>query len=491
MRGLPAVLLVTLAAQGCGGEGSVAPDAPASDAPTQDAPTFPACAEFGATPVGVPAHVISALDGADVASPTQCAAVEAPFGVESAGPDRVIPLSNLVVGTSYVVRVISTSDLAFYVTSGCGTASGPAADQCLLFQDGSTGDREVGRFVAAAPTAYVVVDFYASSAPPSLDFTLDVYAEQCEGTGAAAACAGLQPACFEGQCVGCVTSFDCTDPGASVCGSNQACTAGGNTCSSDTAAEPADDGPAGATPLVLDAQGAAVVTSQICSSPRTEADYFAFEVTTLGETWDLSLAWAGGRDLDLRVYDAAGGDLGMSFWEQPERLRLTYLPLGRYHARVREFASTPDASPVAYTLTAQRTYGAACTAEADCAAEYRNQIYRGTCYAGACVAIDGAGTVAEGGACDSMSDCAPGLSCPSFYFVAGGDTRETCARACANDAECAPLGAGFVCTTYFSANFCVPGCTEDDHCPTSINAIPPTGPWSRLRCDVPTGKCQP
>jgi hypothetical protein len=181
----------------------------------------------------------------------------------------------------------------------------------------------------------------------------------------------------------------------------------------------------------------------------------------------------------------------MSFWEQPELVRLTYLPLGRYFVRVREFAVTAVAAPVAYTLTTQRTFGSACTGAADCANEYRNQIYRGRCLAGACVAVDGAGAVAEGGSCDSQSDCGANLWCPSFFFVSDSNTRDTCARECTTDPDCAALGTGFVCTTYLADNFCVRKCTEDDHCPTSIQSSPTSGPWDRLSCDLPTGRCVP
>jgi hypothetical protein len=146
---------------------------------------------------------------------------------------------------------------------------------------------------------------------------------------------------------------------------------------------------------------------------------------------------------------------------------------------------------VPYTLAVHRALGAGCTSSADCAAEFRNQIYRGSCQAGACIALDGAGAIAEGGACDSESDCAAGLQCPSFFFVADADTRDVCARGCAQDGDCTPLGPGYVCSTYLQDNFCVQGCTADAQCPTAIDVPPTTPPWLRLTCDVPTGHCLP
>ncbi len=481
-------VILVAACAACGDGAAVVPDA-MPDGPPPDEVVFPACVEFNsASPVTVPVRVIGQLGDADVQSPATCDDVDAPFGIESGGPDRVIPLDGLEVGAPYIVRLTSSSDLAFYVVTGCETPAGPSAAQCLLFEDSARSDRELGRFVAKASTAYVVVDYWESQAPDSTDFTLEVYEEACTS---GAQCGGSSPACFEGQCVQCVTSFECGSASAPVCGANQVCALGADSCALDDTVEPADDGPAGATAITLDGSGASAIQGRICSVPRTEYDYFSFEVTTLGETWTFSLAWAGARDLDLGVYDPSGTQLGLSFWEQPEQIRLSYLAPGTYYVRVRDFSSAGQPAPVSYTLTAQRTLGTGCTAAAQCAAEYRNQIYRGNCVAGSCVSIEAAGTVAEGGACDSASDCGPNLSCPSFFFVSDADTRDTCARSCSNDGDCSALGTNFVCTTYLTQNFCVQKCTENDHCPTSIQADPASGPWARLRCDLPTGRCVP
>lgn len=467
--------------------GPTAPDA-AGDVPS----AYPACAEFASQPpIAVPVHLEGDLAGADLVSPQQCGVVDAPYGIESAGVDRVVPLTNLRPGVAYVVKLRSSADLAFYVVTGCATESGPGADQCLLFEDASSGEVEVGRFVAGGTSAFVVVDHYESRAPSSTAFVLDVYAEQCEDDSQCTD--GGAPACSDGLCVECVSSFDCPDPDKPRCDLMAlACAPGVDSCIADDSAEPRDDGPSGARVLALDAAGRATLTGSTCASPHGEADYVAFDVTTLGETWDFTMTWPGGRDLDLELYDAHGTPIGLSYWEQPERARMTYLARGRYYLRIDEFASTTDASPVSYSLTAQRTLGAGCAASADCAGEYRNQIYRGHCDAGACVAIQGQGAVAEGGACDSQSDCALALHCPSFFFVANADTRDTCARACDESTDCAPLGDHFVCTSYLGNNFCVQKCTSDDHCPTAIGSQPGTNqPWRRLTCDIASGRCLP
>ncbi len=436
----------------------------------------------------MPAHVTGSLSGTDVQSPSQCTAVDAPYGIESAGPDAVVRLDGLVPGTAYVVQLDSSDDLAFYVASGCSTPSGPAPTECSLFVDASAGSREVGRFVATGPTTYVIVDYYAGHVPSNQSFTLDVYEEACNTSSQ---CSTGLPVCSNGKCVECASSFDCEDAALPRCDtSNQTCIAGVDSCTTDDSAEPADDGPAGARALVPNGSGVASATGEVCSYPRSEADFYSFQVTSVGEIWDFSLAWNGRRDLDLELFDVNGSALGLSYWEHPEQVRLTYLATGTYYVKVTDFAAQL-ASSVPYTLTAQRTAGTGCTSRADCASEFRNQLYRGDCVAGACVKIDGAGLVPEGGACDSVSDCGSNQSCASFLFVANADTRDVCARTCSNDTDCAPLGSNYVCTTYLITNFCVQKCTDDLQCPTSLDSQPTSGPWYRLTCQLSTGRCVP
>jgi hypothetical protein len=468
----------------CGDDAPQIPDAaPMPDASPDSAPMFPACKEFAGPAATLPAHVVGSLMVADVQSPASCSDVDAPYGIESAGPDSVVRIDGLALGTPYIVKLTSAADLAFYVASGCSSASGPAASECKLFVDASAGTREVGRFVADAATTYIVVDYYASATPSSQSFTLDVYPESCTARSECSTTA--QPACVAGQCVECETSFDCTSAAKPRCdATTNTCVAGIDSCTNDDANEPANDGPAGAVSIV---GNAASLSGAICSSPRRiEADFYSFQVTSVGETWNFDLNWNGGRDLDLVVFDASGNDLGLSYWENPEHVRVTYLPVGTYYARVTDF-STATTMSVGYTLNVTRTAGSGCTTRAQCAGEYRNQLYRGYCVAGACVPIAGAGTVAEGSACDSVSDCASGLSCPSFFFVANADTRDVCGKTCTSDSQC---NTGEVCTTYLDNNLCVQKCTTDAQCPTSIDDTPANGtPWYRLQCNVATGKC--
>ena len=476
--------LVLAVCAACGGT-SVAPpiDGSAPDAPG-DAPTgFSACSEFNTTGMPIPMHVTGTLTGSNnVESPSECAVTNAPYGTESAGPEQVVLITDLVPGTSYVVHVQSADDLLFYIATGCSTPTGPSSEQCLLFEDATTSGDEVGTFVAPSPSVYVVVDYYASHAPPDGgNFALDVYPQGCTSNQD---CTGADPVCSNGACVQCTTSFDCTEPSASLCDTTtNTCVAGVDLCASDDASEPNDDGPAGATLLQP-----GTIAAHICSNPSTEGDFYAFDVTALGDTWDIALDWNSDRDLQLELYSATGELYGLSYWEQPQHVELTYLAPGRYYAYVSESSTSPDSFPQPYTISATRTPGAPCQTSADCAAEFRNQIYRGSCSAGACVDLVGAGSVTAGQACDSQSDCAAGLQCPSFFFVEDASTRDVCEPTCTNDAQC---GEGYVCTTYLDQNFCVQRCSGDLDCPVVTNAEPQSGPWARLSCQLTTGRCLP
>lgn len=493
-RRLAVVIALGLAALGaCDGGHSDTPDgrpdAMPPDAPPPDgAPA--ACQEMATTPRTPPVHETGDIvgGGADLIAPETCTVVDTPFELASGGVDRVVKLGGLVVGNEYGVTLASPADLAFYVVSGCSTQTGPSVDECALFVDaGIEGATEFGRFTATSATAWVVIDTWTSTPPDDGSYTLDVYAIGCHSD---ANCGGLTPACLDGRCVECADSFDCTAPQESVCeGAAHTCVAGDTGCTGDDAAEPNDDGPAGAPLLVPDGTGHATRMGAICDVPSYELDYVHFVVTQPGETWQFQLAWSGGADLDLYAFDADGTYLGLSYWEQPEQLRLTYLPPGDYYLMIDNYGGGGGPA-VPYTLTAQRTIGAACTSAADCAAEYRNQIYRGDCVDGSCVAIAGDGALGAGAQCDSASDCATGLYCPSFYFVADADTRETCEHGCDVDDDCSDLGAGFVCTTYAFHNFCVNRCTDDEQCVTDPGSTPATPPWYRFTCD-PTGHCLP
>jgi hypothetical protein len=144
---------------------------------------------------------------------------------------------------------------------------------------------------------------------------------------------------------------------------------------------------------------------------------------------------------------------------------------------------------VPYTISATRVTGQACSATVDCAAEYRNQLFRSVCNAGACEYRIGTGALAVGEVCDSDADCT-NQTCAAYPFVAEAATRSVCTTACATDVDCAALGTDYVCTDYLTNDECVQKCTADDHCPAVVGAQPSTGPWFRLQCTLATGKCR-
>jgi Bacterial pre-peptidase C-terminal domain len=477
--------------QGGGGSPPAGPDAPAEDARP---PWTGACAELGTPEMTstLPAHASGDITagGADILAPTACATMDAPYGVQSAGDDEVIALEGLTAGMDYVVRVDSGADLSFYVVTGCSSPQGPSSSECLLYEDATTSGAEVGHFTAPAGPVWVVLDYYASQPPADGSFAVDVYRAECSTDDQ---CGGATPSCLDGRCVGCTTSFDCKDPAQPVCNTApHTCSAGAGGCVGDDASpiENRDDGPAGARVLVPDATGRATATGHICNVPTTERDYYAFTVTQPGDDWEVQLSWSTTADLDLAVVDARGQPIGLSYYDKPEDIVLTYLPAGTYYVAVSQYAQQAIDAASAYTLRTARVADA-CTSAADCAAQFRNQIYRGACDGGACRDIDGGGALAPGAACDSVSDCATGSSCASFFFTAGADTRDVCGPYCAKTSDCAGLGAGYVCTTYLPQNFCVQRCTSDLECPVSVTTVPTAPPWARLRCDKTSGRCVP
>jgi hypothetical protein len=488
-----AAVLALTAMAACGG-GDAQPDAgtdPPDAEPAPDANPYPACSEFGAPMISVSELPLTyegdlAGSGADIAGPESCLEIDAPFGMSSTGADAVVEVDSLTPGVDYVVRLTGSDDLAFYVVTGCATELGPAADQCLVFVDATTDTAEVGRFVAPETgRAYVVVDYWTSGYPDPSDFRLEVYPLGCQDS---TECGGSTPVCQDFRCVGCANDFDCTDPSAPLCDEPTfTCVEGLAGCTSDDSAEDGNDGPAGATELVP----GQLTQAAICDNPRAERDFYRFHVDQNGEHWTIQLSWSASVDLDVTVFDDDGDLVGMSWYEQPERIELTYLPAGDYYAMVDYFATTQTSVSTPYAISATRLTGDSCIDEADCAVEYRNQVFRGDCFQGACRPIDGQGLRTIGESCDSVSDCTPDANCSSFFFTADADQRMVCGNFCDSDLDCTGLGSDFVCTTYLVNNFCVQRCTQDDHCPTSPTTQPTFPPWHRLTCQLSTGRCLP
>jgi hypothetical protein len=471
-------------------DASTTPDGASADASADATPApdafvpigSPSCDEF-TTPVTTistfPSTYAGDLAGAEaninITPEIACTSDNAPTGHDADGPDQVVALTGLTPGTTYYVLLESGEDLAAYVVAGCDPANigFPGADQCLAFVDAElSNSTEAQSFVAPADgKAFVVVDFYdGTNAPSPTTYNLTVTTTAC------------------------VDATSCT-AGAPFCGPDHQCTAVNDCVGDDTTAEAAsDDSPAGATVVSL-AGAPVVIQANVCGdnmATLTEFDYYQFVVTNGGAV-TITMSWAETTsDLDLEVLDAAGNTLGLSYWENPEKIQLSFLPAGTYFLRVSRF--TPASTAVTpYTVTFTPEPTVVCTSDASCATNVRNQFYRPDCNAqGACVALEGAGMVALGGTCDDSADCVAGADgCSAIPFMSNPDTRSICTLGCTTDANCTTVGAGFKCTTGGNnGDLCTPPCTTDDQCPTQLGEMPATGqPWKHATCVLPDGHC--
>ena len=478
----------------CESNSEVVADANSAADAVQDA-ARPFCPKFvSATTVSsYPATLSGDLTnaGADLVVTGGCQDERSPFGIQSAGPESVVMLTNLTPRMRYAVSASAVGDLAIYIATGCDAhAKGPTRDQCLVFADeGSTGG-EVLDFVApGSGTAYLVVDRFVPGQLPDATFNLEVFQVQCDTTDISSCDANLR-GCSDYRCVPCADSFDCTEATTPVCNraTNQ-CEAGRDMCTTDETTEPNNDGPAGAIHITPIDTVPVTVAGTICNDPPTELDYYTVTVAD-GEGLTIEANWDEPNiDIDITVTDREGVVFGASFYDKPENMDLTYLPAGEYLIEVNYFSV--DSSPVGidYTLTVTRHFGSACTSTTDCAANYTNQYYRGTCHnSGACRWIKGNHERALGAECDSDNDCESGL-CSSFAFTRDSEQRFVCTHTCQATAGCADMGLLYVCTDYLFENVCVLQCRNHDHCPVLLSVPPRTPPWTRLACYPALGEC--
>ncbi len=343
-----------LVAAACGSDPKTQPDAqditpdapsmlcPALEAPAMTLSTYPAT--FDGTVKGA---------GADLSVATGiCTTQVGDFWFEPVGEDVVVKLTGLTVGTSYGISLDTTEDLSFYVMNGCtATAGGPVAGQCDLFADASL-KKEQGAFVATAAEEYLVIDTANDPMPPATGaFSLKVVQAQCTDD---TMCSGATPACESFACTECHDSFGCTAAATAVCSADHTCGAGSTTCTGDDVRDngAGDDGPASATMLALPtASTPTTISSAVCSSPATEADFFKIVVPV-----DLSLGFqlnfAGvTNDLDVIVYDSSGTAVaaGVNDPGVTEQFTADLTP-DTYYIKVMKFAPANAAAAVAYTL---------------------------------------------------------------------------------------------------------------------------------------------
>jgi hypothetical protein len=205
----------------------------------------------------------------------------------------------------------------------------------------------------------------------------------------------------------------------------------------------------------------------VCDAER---DWFAFDVEE-GASVDAAVFNTRGADLDLVAVDVTRGGIMASAQNQadtnPEIVRLTALPAGRYAVGV--FAYTGGTGDVPYTFeVAARSEP--CRIDRDCA----NDPYP-RCDAGVCRPVNGGGAVALGGRCGALTDCGPEATRCHTGGVGGHDN--VCTVSCANDAGCVGLGARAYCLQVEqNLSVCIPGCGSDADC-------------SRFRTCGPRGQC--
>ena len=326
---------------------------------------------------------------------------------------------------------------------------------------------------------------FVATFPPG-DYDLRVYRWARVDEGIAAAV----PYTLTLEVPECTTIFDCTDPTMPLCSADGECVSGPAECVGDDAGEAGnDDGPAGATVLAPVVGGPAVSASgSICSQPATEIDYYKVTVNA-GDNLSVALSWPDPDpmapvDLDLQVLDMDLNTLGLSFWVNPEMIDLTHLPAGDYLIGVTKIEQTPSTAVSSYTLTATRSAGG-CTTDADCAAEYETQIYRGSCEASACSFVEGNQSLADGTACDSDDDCSSSFC--SYWLFESDAQNSVCTSACAAPTDPCPTGQH----CFVETGKCVSDCASDAECGVNSgsSAIDVGSPWDVLTCNLATSTC--
>jgi hypothetical protein len=431
-----------------------------------------------------------------------CEQESASFPISAPGADRVVGLVGLQPGELYAVRLHSPDDLAMYIATGClpGQRRGEI-DGCLAFVDSAVENTELGIFAAPEDgTAYVVIDHFRPGEPPGGTFALDVYPPSCRDDNQCTDPA--LPYCVDHRCVECRSDFNCGARSRPVCEQRRnVCARGVDLCSDDDEGpvENDDDGPAGARDITPTGTEIHSQSGRICSASAQEADFYSFRVEEDGQDYEITLDWQDwypGTELDLAIYDHAGRAYGMSYYQRPQQVRLTYLPRGTYYARVKPYGP-PQRLATPYTIEAVNASASACSSVADCAASYQTQLFRAECQgSGACAYLEVNAPPPQrhkvGERCDSPDDCASGR-CTVTPFVKDAHEKAFCTRPCTSDRDCEReprLGTDFVCTDYYLDNVCVARCSDPEHCPVMLGSRPYQGLWHHLACQAQLGECQ-
>lgn len=256
--------------------------------------------------------------------------------------------------------------------------------------------------------------------------------------------------CQDGRCVRramCQANSDCAEgeicrvnfTGRTFCGVPPV----GAACGVD--ASP-NDSSERATRIELDAL---IEGLSICNS---DDDYFVVAIPPAanGDTLHAVVTFREGVDIDVYVQDAALRVVGgaVSGDMSTEDAVVPFIGGGDYFIRVDQFASD-GLDDTTYTLTARlEAVEGGCVDDAACIA---SEPPRAVCdvATGACGFIEGAGSVALGGLCDSDDDCVEGTEL-CWIFEGSDGVRagvNICTHQCGDDADCEDA-PGTTCTAF-------------------------------------------
>jgi hypothetical protein len=336
-----------------------------------------------------------------------------------------------------------------------------------------------------AGDVYVIVDGVAGDTG-KFQLTIDAQPAcqvdaDCKGSAKGPACAAAT-----GECVACVDSFDCSAvdaPRCNVDAKTLVAACGGS----------ADDGPAAALPITLDAGGSGTamgeITAPTMAAPYPDEDWFTVDAPSATNKLVAVATWTGAASaaVAFEVFDDQGRLLGRTARRKsPDTVTLNRLAKGKYFIRV-----TTVSGANKYSLKVDATFDASCSAPDDCLTfPFGHALLRATCDAasGACGFLDGKGAVPEGERCDSHDDCATGV-CSYLPYTTDLIERSFCTTACAKDTDCA---FGYVCAPQAGKSVCALPCTVETQCPINFATGPdnPIYDWNYLTCDVALGTCK-
>ena len=179
-------------------------------------------------------------------------------------------------------------------------------------------------------------------------------------------------------------------------------------------------------------------------------DWFSVEVAEGGTTLTASVAFDGGVDIDVYVFDAAGNTVGagISGDANPEVAEALHLAAGDYVVRVNQFPGPRD-QITEYSLDIAMESDPCTIADEECLDVVPLRLVCDD-EVGACVQLEGEGSVELGGFCDSEDDCTEDAEF-CWAFEPASERNNICTHRCASqsdcddvpDTSCTSFGGGF------------------------------------------------